>query len=346
MKASVIESVPGIIYRVKAVPPFDVEFVTEELRTLTGYAAEQFLGEDPEVRWIDLVHADDVPRVYEVVTEALAGSRPEIEFRFTKADGTEGWLLTRAQKLEAPDGTPWLHGTAIDVTDRHNAEELRRRADSERARREEVEASRARIIAAGDQARRRLERDLHDGAQQHFVALALMLKAIQRQLDGKPADVAAMLTEARHELDTGLDELRELARGVHPAILTQQGLKPALESLAARCSFPVNIDVTLEAPLPETVETTVYFLVAESLTNASKYAHPGTAAVRIESRLHGVTVNVSDDGAGGARMDAGSGLRGLADRVESLAGHFTLISEPGSGTSVTARLPLFPALID
>jgi PAS domain S-box-containing protein len=339
---SVVESVPGVIYRVKAVPPFDVEFVTDELRTLTGYDADQFLGEDPEVRWIELVHPEDVPRVYEVITQALVGERPEIEFRFRRADGTEGWLLTRAQKLAGADGTPWLHGTAIDVTDRHRAEELRRQAASERARREEVEASRARMVAAGDQARRRLERDLHDGAQQRFVAVALTLKAIERQLGGDSNEAGALLAEARQELDEGLGELRELARGVHPAILTQQGLKPALRTLAERCSVPVTVEVALAGPLPETAETTAYFVVAEALTNVDRYAEASSAAVRVQGEVSRLSVMVSDDGLGGATMDGGSGLRGLADRVESLGGHLELLSEPGVGTQVVADLPLVP----
>jgi PAS domain S-box-containing protein len=339
MDLSLLETVPGLIYRVKATPPFDVEFVSEELATLTGYSVEQFVGPDPQVRWTDLVHPDDLPRAYQVIERALAGELPELEFRYRRPDGSEGWLLTRARKLNGADGGPWLHGAAIDVTDRHNSEELRRRAETEQARRAEVEASRSRILAAGDEARRRLARDLHDGAQQRLVTVALELSHLERRLDGDLDGVRRLLAGARRELDEGLAELRELARGAHPSILTERGLSEALEAFVMRSSVPVRLLVSLEERLPGPVETTAYFVATEALTNTAKHAKAESAEVRVTDDQRALTVVVRDDGIGGARLDAGSGLRGLADRVETHGGRLTVNSEAGRGTLVTAELP-------
>jgi PAS domain S-box-containing protein len=339
MDVSLLGTVPGLIYRISATPPFDVEFVSEELASLTGYAAEQFLGPEPDVRWIDLVHPDDVPRAYNALLGAGVGQLAELEFRYRRPDGGEGWLFTRARKLQDDDGTTWMHGAAIDVTERHNAEALRRRAEAEHARRAEVESSRARIVAAGDEARRRLERDLHDGAQQRFVSAALTLAYLERRVARDPEGVGEILAEARKEIDKGLDELRELARGVHPAILGDHGLAAALDALAERTPLPVRLHISLDERPPESVEITAYFVVAESLTNVAKHAAASSAEVEVvyDGRL--LTVSASDDGIGGARLEAGSGLRGLADRVETLGGRLTLASEPGAGTVVRAELP-------
>ena len=204
--------------------------------------------------------------------------------------------------------------------------------------REELAASRARIVEAGDAERRRLERNLHDGAQQRLVATSVAVRLAARRAEGNP-DVRAMLEQAGEELSLALEELRELARGLHPAVLTDHGLRAAIEGLADRTPIPVDIQVALDERLPEPIEAAAYYVVAESLTNVAKYAGKCAATVRVE-RVNGhARVEVSDDGIGGADASAGSGLRGLADRVEALGGRFEVTSSVGGGTRVRAELP-------
>jgi signal transduction histidine kinase len=208
-----------------------------------------------------------------------------------------------------------------------------------RARIEELRASRARIVEAGDAERRRLERDLHDGAQARLVALAIKLKLARRRADDHP-ELAALLDESSAELQAGLDEVRELARGIHPAVLTDRGLEPALKSLALRAPLPVEIAGDVPADLPGPVAIAVYFVVAEALTNVAKYASAGRAIVDVSRTADGLRVEVDDDGVGGADAAAGSGLRGLADRVGALDGRLELHSPAGEGTRLRV---LFPA---
>ena len=214
------------------------------------------------------------------------------------------------------------------------------RLDAElRARLDDLRASRARIVAAGDAARRRLERDLHDGAQQRFVALALKLRLARNGVEpGSRAYV--LIDEAQAELALGLAELRELARGLHPAVLTERGLAPAVAALAARSPVPASVDDRLAGRLPPEVEIAGYFVVAEALTNVAKYAQAGGADVRLERTARGVLVVVTDDGVGGADPSAGSGLRGIGDRVAALDGVLTFDSPPGGGTVVHAEIPV------
>ena len=213
------------------------------------------------------------------------------------------------------------------------------RLDAElRARLEELRASRARLVQAGDAERRRLERDLHDGAQSRLVALALMLGQVQRRVGGD-AEAAALLDRARGELNTSLGELRELARGIHPPALTERGLGPALRGLAARAPVPVALDAGGDERLPQPVEIAAYYIVAEALTNVAKYARATEASVAVRRTDGRVTVEISDDGVGGADAGAGSGLRGLGDRVAALDGSLAVHSPPGGGTRVVAQLP-------
>jgi signal transduction histidine kinase len=207
-----------------------------------------------------------------------------------------------------------------------------------RAKVEQLSASRTRIVESGDAARRRLERDLHDGAQQRLVSLALSLRVLSARADGDP-DVARQLEAARAELDQALDELRELARGIHPAILSDAGLDGAIGSLVARAPMPVTVLELPDRRLPSAVETAVYFIVAEALTNVAKYAHATETTVRVVSDDGYAIVEVCDDGVGGADPAAGSGLRGLADRVAALDGDLELDSRPGGGTTLRARMP-------
>ena len=206
--------------------------------------------------------------------------------------------------------------------------------------RSDLTASRARIVSAGDAERRRLERNLHDGAQQRLVTLALQLRLVQGRLRDDCDEAERMLTAAVDELLLALDELRELARGLHPAVLCEHGLGFALESLAMCAPFPVELSHKKLQRLPDPVEAALYYVAAESLTNAAKHGSPSLATVRVGSERSSAWVEVEDDGAGGAQLDGGSGLQGLADRIAALGGRFSLTSPPGVGTVVRAELPL------
>ena len=208
-----------------------------------------------------------------------------------------------------------------------------------RANVQELRASRARLVESTDAARRRIERDLHDGAQQQLVALALALRRTRVRLDRDPRAAGGMLDAAMSDLDGAMRELRELARGIHPAILTDHGLGSALEALAQRVPLPVEIASPPRERLPEPVEAAVYFVVAEALTNVTRYAHASHADVAVAVDNDEVDVQVTDDGIGGADPAKGSGLRGLADRVSALDGRLQVSSEPGRGTTVRARIP-------
>jgi PAS domain S-box-containing protein len=205
--------------------------------------------------------------------------------------------------------------------------------------RDELAASRMRIVEASDAERRRLERNLHDGAQQRLVATSLAVRLAARRVTGDPA-VRAMLDGAGDELARALEELRELARGLHPAVLTDHGLRAAIEAVADRAPVPVAVDVPLDERLPETVEAAAYFVVCEALTNVAKYAHASEARVRVGHDNGAAQVEVVDDGVGGADASGGSGLRGLADRVEALGGRLMVTSPVGEGTTVRAQLPV------
>ena len=209
--------------------------------------------------------------------------------------------------------------------------------------REELTASRARIVQAGDAERRRLERNLHDGAQQRLVTLALHLRIAESRLADDTAAAAELIAEACEELALALEELRELARGIHPAILTDHGLTPAVEALSARAPLPVEVNGLPSARLAEPIEAAAFYVVSESLTNIAKYASASLARVDLARDDGVLVVEVSDDGIGGADADKGSGLRGLSDRVEALGGRFRVSSEQGRGTTVRAELPLRPA---
>ena len=214
-----------------------------------------------------------------------------------------------------------------------------RRLDAElRARLVELDASRARIVQAGDDERRRIERNLHDGAQARLVALALSLRLTRMRVP-EDSETAAQLDACLDELRLSLDELRDLARGIHPAVLSDRGLEPAVRALAARAPVPVDIVGGPTGRLPAAVETAAYFVVCEALTNVSKYARAGHATVRVERVDGRLLVDVSDDGVGGASAELGSGLRGLSDRVAALSGTLEVTSPPGHGTRLHAELP-------
>ena len=215
-------------------------------------------------------------------------------------------------------------------------ENARLQADM-RAQLAKVQESRARIVTAADDERRRIERDLHDGAQQRLVALGLQLRTAQGQLEND-GDVDQLLAQAAEELQSAVDELRELARGVHPAILTEDGLGPALESLAARAPLPVSVDA-LDSRLSPAVEATAYFVACEALTNVAKHAQASEASIVARREDSQRVVEVADDGVGGARPYDRSGLSGLTDRVEALGGRLRIEDGAGGGTIVLAEIP-------
>ena len=232
------------------------------------------------------------------------------------------WTCTPLPEIA---GGPLFLVSGTDVTERNRHEE-------------EVRASRARIVAASDEARRRLERNLHDGAQQRLIALLLTLRMIDSKTDDG-SQARPLLTAAIEELAAALAELRELARGIHPATLTEQGLAAALEALAERAPVPVQVDVP-PGEYGDQVDATAYYIVSEALANIAKYAKATTAAVRVRPDGNRVVVVVEDDGRGGADAVRGTGLRGLADRVIALDGSFSVESPPGAGTRLRAEIPL------
>jgi signal transduction histidine kinase len=202
----------------------------------------------------------------------------------------------------------------------------------------ELRGSRGRVIEAGHKERQRLERNLHDGAQQRLVALSLHLGMLENQLS-EDADASGALSHARREIAASLGELRDVARGIHPAVLTAHGLAVALESLAAGASVPVRLTVELKGRLPEALEVAAYFLICESLANIGKHARAQTATIDVARANGEVVVEVADDGVGGADTERGTGLRGIADRIEALDGRLRVWTPVGGGTRVRAEIP-------
>jgi len=202
--------------------------------------------------------------------------------------------------------------------------------------RAELAASRARIVAAADQARRRIERDLHDGIQQRLVSLALELRGVEATA---PPELRARLADFAGELADATNDLRELSRGIHPAILSEGGLPPALRALARRSPVPVELDLDIPVRPPEQVEVAAYYVVAEALTNTAKHARATVARVDVRARDGGLHLSVNDDGVGGAAAGHGSGLVGLTDRVQAVGGTVSIISPAGEGTVLEVDLP-------
>jgi PAS domain S-box-containing protein len=201
-------------------------------------------------------------------------------------------------------------------------------------------ASRARIVAAGDEARRRIERNLHDGIQQRLVALGLDVETIRSSFPAGLEDAQSGLERVRQELEAVLEDVRELSHGLHPSLLSQAGLAPSLRALARRSPVPVNLDVSVSERPSETTETAVYYAISEALANAAKHAHASEISVVLTTSKREIRAIVEDDGSGGAEVSAGSGLLGLIDRIEALGGRFDLDSPPGRGTRISIEMPL------
>jgi signal transduction histidine kinase len=234
--------------------------------------------------------------------------------------------------LHLANGAAWLWGLFARVMLGPTSVQLRKRVD-------DLRDARARIIAAADAERRRIERNLHDGAQQRLVSLSLTLGLAESRLED-PAAAAPLIAQAREEARLAVKELRELASGIHPAMLNERGLGPALEALASRAPVPTVVTGVPKERLPPVVESAVYFVTAEALTNVAKYANANSAAVELAADRGSVRLAVRDDGLGGADLARGSGLRGLRDRVEALDGMLEVESPSGAGTAVRVEIPL------
>jgi PAS domain S-box-containing protein len=336
---SLVANIPGALYRGAWDADWTMEWISDEIERITGYPAADFINCSVRT-FASVIHPDDRELVERSVLEAAIARRPfALEYRIQRRDGEVRWVLERGQAQESGDGRRWLDGAIFDVTFRRAAERALRDREVAEAQLAEVRASRARIVDAADRARREIERNLHDGAQQLLVSLALTLRLVRLQLGKDPAEADRLLAEASDELQSAIEELRELARGIHPAVLADRGLGPALEVLASHAHLPVKLSSELGARLPLPVEAAVYYVAAEGLTNIAKYARATSATVRVQRVNASVVLQVGDDGAGGADPGRGTGLRGLTDRVEALGGKLELHSPPGQGTLLTARIP-------
>jgi PAS domain S-box-containing protein len=333
-------NVPGAIYRSAWHDGHRLELISDEIERISGYPPANFIASAKRTL-MSVIHPDDRDRVMEAVEHASEDGGPFVmEYRIVRADGGVRWVLDRGQLVPGSGGRLWMDGAIFDVTERRAAEEAVRRQEIEQARTEELRASRVRIVQAADEARRKIERDLHDGAQQRLVALALDVRMARSRVEREPESAAPYLERLGEELAEASAELRELARGIHPALLTERGLGPAIAALADRS--PVAVDI-LELPAerpPRATETTAYFTVAEALTNVAKYAQATCATVSITAEDGSLVVEVRDDGIGGAEASAGSGLSGLSDRVGAVDGTLSVASPPGEGTLVRAVMPL------
>jgi PAS domain S-box-containing protein len=332
-------NVPGAIYRSAWHTGFTLELISDEIERISGYPAANFIASKKRTL-MSVIHPDDRERVGREVAKATEGEPFGLEYRIVRADGEVRWVLDRGHLVRGAGGRMWCDGAIFDITERRAAEEAARAREIDRARSEELQASRRRIVEAADNARRKIERDLHDGAQQRLVALALDVRMAQARVAKDPSSAAPFLERVGRELTEASADLRELARGIHPAVLTERGLAPAIDALVSRAPVPVEVIGLPEDRLPPATEATAYFTVAEALTNVAKYAEASHATVRMERRNGVLAIEVEDDGVGGAQATPGSGLSGLADRVGAADGTLEVVSPPGDGTLVRAELPL------
>jgi len=311
---------------------------------------------------VDLEPGSSPGQLRDALAIAIGDSTLQLAFRLP---GGAGYADTRGQHFDLADladlapgraVTPLTEtGEAVLVHDKaleHEPQLVRLTASAAslalehsrlqaevQAQLEQVRASRARIVEAGDAERRRLERDLHDGAQQRLVTLSLALAmARDRAAEADPA-LGALIESASKEAKEAITELRELARGIHPAVLTQAGLAGAVQALAERSPVPVTITEVPQRRFPAAVEATAYFVVSEALANVAKHARADAVRITIRTLADSLVVTVTDDGRGGAAPDGGSGLRGLSDRVAAAAGMLRIDSPPGAGTCLEATIP-------
>jgi PAS domain S-box-containing protein len=320
----IANATPTLLAVIDAEGRITEEGVNRAFGLRTGYG-------DPEARgrgFTGLVVAPDDRPEFKRALAQVAADGPSIqhESRWVTKSGERILVEWTAIPLESARENQFLIA-ATDVTERKRQEaELRR--------------SRARLVEAGDLERRRLERNLHDGAQQRLVSLSLSLRLAHSKLKTDAEAARNILDGASAELAHALEELRELARGIHPAVLSDRGLGPALESLADRAPVLVELETVPEERLPGQVEAAAFYVVSEALTNVAKYAQASTVRVRVEQLNGYALVEVADDGVGGADPETGTGLRGLADRVSALDGRLEVESPAGEGTTIRAKIPV------
>ena len=320
---AITEAVPSFLVAVDQNAVVVEQAVNRAFLRAFGWDEREIVGKS----FLGLIAREDDYIARMAIANAANGvPQPERESLWYSRSGEERAVAWTARLVFDPDGRSLVLVSGTDVT-------VRRRQE------EELRASRARILRAEDEARRRLERNLHDGAQQRLVALSVSLRLAETKLVDDPETARSIVEQARMELTQALAELRELARGIHPAVLTDRGLGPALEALVGRALVPVELEAPSERLTPA-VEAAAYYVVAEALTNVAKYAQASTAEVRVTPTRGALVVTVCDDGVGGADPAAGSGLRGLADRVAVLDGSLSVESAPGGGTCIRAEIPL------
>jgi PAS domain S-box-containing protein len=295
-------------------------------RDLTGFTIRDLAR---TVFWETVAAPDTAEEAERIVRSVLEGGACGLqESRWVKKDGSEFLCEWTCTKLPPFGGRRLVLIAGVDVTERKRQED-------------ELRRSRARLVSAADEERRRLERNLHDGAQQRLVSVSLSLRLAQGKLnEAANPGVGAALDSASYELSTALEELRELARGLHPAVLSDRGLAAALRGVVDRAQIPgAELDVQVEGRLDEQVEVALFYVAAESLTNIAKYAQATAVNVRLHHTSNEAVVEIADNGIGGATFEGGSGLRGLRDRVESLDGTLQIVSEPGQGTIIRVAIP-------
>jgi len=319
---TVVDNAPSLFCMID--PEGNIVRFNQTLEQLAG------ISDGPEFRekkfWEVFIVPEEAEEVHhELASLAAEGAAGEHENHWRAAGGGQAVVAWSTTPLLDEHGRPNFLISGMEITERKRQEE-------------ELRHSRKRLLQAGDAERRRLERNLHDGAQQRLVSLSLALRLAQAKLKNDPDEASKLLNGASEELAQALEELRELARGIHPAVLSDRGLSAALEALAGRAPLPVEVRAP-EERLPPPVEAAAYYVVSEALANVAKYAQASSVGVRV-TRLNGnAVVEVADDGVGGADPGSGTGLRGLADRVEALDGRLHVESSPGRGTVIRAEIP-------
>ena len=328
----------GQLYDAQAVNVVKWEGVHDEVVVVACWSD----GADPVLEAGSLYHPEPGSATLRVLETGLPRrtdeSSPELGERFVIAAP----IIVNARLLGAltahrPEGDPFPENAEVRL---RNFSDLAAQSIANEQAHEEMRASRARIMRAADQAREKLERNLHDGAQQRLVAVSISLRLALTKLAESPEDAQSLLQAASDELTQAMEELRELARGIHPSVLTERGLAPAIQVLASRAPLPVLISTDLSERLPAPVEAAAYYVVSESLTNVAKYAEASEVQVNLACQNGTAVVEVVDDGIGGADASRGSGLRGLADRVEALDGRLTVESPSSGGTRIWAEIPV------
>ena len=320
-----------------------IAFVNDAAIRILGYDSDAELLGRPSHDTVHWKHpngspypAEDCPITH--ATRRGEAIRMERDW-WVRKDGSMVPISIHCVQMEI-DGRMGTAMTFHDLTASVQAEDERRRHEISRARLVEVSASRARIAAAADETRKRIERDLHDGIQQSLVSLGLGLRAALATVPPQLSELEGELSRILERLTSALDEVREIARGIHPAILSEGGLEPALRVLARRSAVPVELDLRAKRRLPQPIEVAAYYVVSEALTNVAKYAQASVVNVELDTHDAILQLAIHDDGIGGADATQGSGLVGLSDRIEAAGGTFTVSSQPGDGTHIRAEIPL------